>query len=115
MSASSVLQLKIHIQSRRNEEVRDRINEEIPFAKSLVNGYLVMLDCSTRRSIIRTLAHVKKNDLKKYTNKRWTVRHSGTQCYIVRSNTGRIRYIVRNRKNAWLGTSGFRIYKEEKK
>ena len=89
--------------------------EETPFAKSLVNGYLMMLDCSTRRSIIRTLVYVKKNDLKKYTNKRWTIRYLGTQEYSVRSNTGKTMYLVRDLEDAWLGTSGFDIYKKEKK
>ena len=89
------------------------MTEEIPFVKSLVNGYQVMLDCSTRRSIIRTLAHVKSNDLKKYTNKKWTVRYLGTQEYSVRSNTGKMKYLARDFEDAWLGTSGFSIYKKE--
>ena len=89
------------------------MTEETPFVKSLVNGYLVMLDCSTRRSIIKTLMHVKKNGLKKYTNKRWTVRYLGTQDYSVRDNAGKTKYLVRDCKDAWLGTSGFSIYKKE--
>jgi len=90
------------------------MTKEIPFTKSLVNGYLMMLDCSTRRSIIKTLAHVKKNGLKKYTNKRWTIRYLGTQDYSVRSNTGKMNYLVRDFEDTWLGESGFVIYKKEK-
>ncbi len=89
------------------------MTEEIPFAKSLVNGYLMMLDCSTRRSIIRTLAHVKMNGLKKYTNKRWTIRYLGTQDYSVRENTGETRYLVRDFEDTWLGIFG--VYKKEEK
>ena len=91
------------------------MTEEIPFSKSLVNGYLVMLDCSTRKSIIRTLAHVKKNDLKKYTNKRWTIRYLGTQDYSVRSNTEKTKYLARDFADTWLGTKRFGIYKKEEK
>lgn len=93
------------------------MSEEIPFAKSLLlKGYnLIMLDCSTRRSIISTVAFMQNKEFKEYTNKKWTVKYLGTKNYSVIDNSTGVRYFVVDYYDGWFGERGFGVYKKEEK
>lgn len=88
------------------------MTDDIPFAKSLKNDMVTMLECSTRRSIISTVVYMIGYELKEYNNKKWTVICLGIQNYQVIDNVTKTEYFVVDYFPAWLGESGFGVYKK---
>lgn len=86
------------------------------FSKSLIVGYLMMLDGPTRRSIITTVAHCNRKDLTKYVNQKWIVRHLGSYDYEVTDRKTETQYLVKG-YGGWVVTDpiSWSVYKKKER